>query len=94
MKPHVLHDRLFPDSLVTLDGLQIIQADRRSEECGKRKGGGIAVFVNERWCNPGHISLKEQCCTRDIELLAVCIQPSSEGVFTCNHYNCSHPSHG
>ena len=33
------------------------------------------MFVNERWCNPRHVSVKEQRCTRDIELLAVSIRP-------------------
>lgn len=76
MLPYVLRwlNGLSPDSLVTLEGFQIMRVDRRAEECGKRKGGGIVVFVNERWWNPGPISVKEQCCTRDIELLAVSIQ--------------------
>lgn len=51
---------LSPDSLVTLEGFQSILT----------KG---AVFVNERWCNPGHTSVREQCCTRDIEQLDLCI---------------------
>ena len=42
-------------------------------ESGKRKGGGIAMFVNDRWCNPGHIRVKEQYCNRDIKLLEVSI---------------------
>ncbi|KAI4878182.1 hypothetical protein NFI96_009369 [Prochilodus magdalenae] len=28
----------------------------------RRKGGGLAVFVNDRWCNSGHITIKEQIC--------------------------------
>ncbi|TWW81812.1 hypothetical protein D4764_01G0016270 [Takifugu flavidus] len=47
----------------------------RSRESGKRKGGGLAVFVNDRWCNPGHITIKEQHCCKDIELLAVSMRP-------------------
>ncbi|KAI3369831.1 hypothetical protein L3Q82_024408, partial [Scortum barcoo] len=42
---------------------------------GKRKGGGLAVFVNDRWCKPGHITIKEQHCCKDIELLAVSMRP-------------------
>lgn len=38
-------------------------------------GGGFVMFVNDKWCNTGHISVKEQRCTRDIELLAVSIRP-------------------
>lgn len=65
---------LTPDAVVELDGFQIIRADRTLES-GKRKGGGLAVFVNDRWCNPGHITIKEQLCSKDIELLAVGMRP-------------------
>uniref|UniRef100_A0A3P9CG55 Phospholipase A2-like central domain-containing protein n=1 Tax=Maylandia zebra TaxID=106582 RepID=A0A3P9CG55_9CICH len=61
---------LTPDTSVTLPGFQLLRADR-TRDSGKRKGGGLAVFVNDRWCNPGHITVKEQLCSRDIELLAV-----------------------
>ena len=33
------------------------------------------MFVNDRWCNPGHTTIKEQICNRDIELLAVSMRP-------------------
>ena len=42
---------------------------------GKRKGEGLSVFVNDRWCKSGHITIKEQHCCRDIEVLAVSIRP-------------------
>ena len=64
-----------PDSLVQLNGFHLIRADRDTRESGKKKGGGVAMFVNNKWCNPGNIYIKEQRCTRDIELLAVSIRP-------------------
>lgn len=67
-------NQLTPKSLVTLDRFHLVRADR-SRESGKMKGGGFAMYVNERWCNQGHISIKEQHCTKDIELLAVSIRP-------------------
>lgn len=33
------------------------------------------MFVNDRWCNSGHITVKEQLCCRDFELLAVSMRP-------------------
>lgn len=33
------------------------------------------MYVNERWSNPGHVTVKEQRCTEDVELLAVSIRP-------------------
>lgn len=65
---------LTPDSNATLDGFQLIRADR-TRDSGKRKGGGLAVFVNDRWCNPGHITIKEKLCSVDIELLAISTRP-------------------
>lgn len=29
-------------------------------ESGKRKGGGLAILVNNKWCNPGHIMVKDR----------------------------------
>lgn len=63
-----------PDTAVTLDGFKLLRADR-TRESGKRKGGGLAVFVNDRWCNSGHITIKERLCCREIELLAVGMRP-------------------
>ncbi|KAI3375722.1 hypothetical protein L3Q82_003726 [Scortum barcoo] len=58
-----------------LDGFYTLLRADRSKESGKRKGGGLAVLVNDRWCNPGHITVKEQLCCKDIELLAVSMRP-------------------
>ena len=49
---------LTPDTNATLDGFHLLRADR-TRESGKRKGGGLAMFVNDRWCNPGHTTIKE-----------------------------------
>lgn len=65
---------LTPDSNVILDRFQLIRADRTLES-DKRKGRGLAVFVNNRWCNPRHITVKEKLCSGDIELLAISVRP-------------------
>ncbi len=57
-------------------GFQLVRADQSMRESGKRRGGGLAMYVNERWTqDTGHIMVKEQRCTKDIELLAVSIRP-------------------
>ena len=33
------------------------------------------MFVNERWCKPGHCMVKVELCCKDIELLAVSMRP-------------------
>ena len=56
------------------EGFTVVRADR-DKQSGKKKGGGLAVFVNSRWCNPKHITVKERICTPDIELLAMSLRP-------------------
>lgn len=51
-----------------------VRADR-SKSSGKRKGGGLVVFINSRWCHPGHVTIKQKICTPDIELLVVSLRP-------------------
>ncbi len=64
-----------PDDNVSIDGFQTVRAGRDSTGSGKRKGGGLAVLVNNKWCNPAHITIKERVCSPDIELLAVGLRP-------------------
>ncbi len=64
-----------PNDNVSIDGFQTVRADRDSTGSGKRKGGGLAVLVNNKWCNPAHITIKERVCSRDSELLAVGLRP-------------------
>lgn len=56
-----------------LDGLKMVQAGRTKN--GKRKGGGLTVIANDRWCNSDHISIEEQLSSKDIELLSIIIRP-------------------
>ncbi|KAK0135139.1 putative RNA-directed DNA polymerase from transposon X-element [Merluccius polli] len=69
-----LHLRI-PDSSVEIPGFSLVRGDRDFEKSRKKKGGGLAVYVSERWCNPGHVQVKESLCTPDIELLAVGLRP-------------------
>lgn len=43
----------------------------RTTKSGKKNGGSLAAFINNRWCNSGHITIKKQLCSSDSELLAV-----------------------
>ena len=33
------------------------------------------MIVNDSWCNSGHMTVKEQVCSKDIALLAVSMRP-------------------
>ena len=63
------------DPIVSVDGFHTVRADRDCTKSGKRKGGGLAILVNIRWCNPGHICIKDQICSPDSEVLAVGLRP-------------------
>ncbi|KAI2649597.1 RNA-directed DNA polymerase from mobile element jockey [Labeo rohita] len=64
-----------PDDYATVTGFHMVRADRDCVGSGKRKGGGLAVLVNNRWCNPAHITVKECICNPDVELCAVGLRP-------------------
>lgn len=64
-----------PDVNVELPDFSAVRADRDTRACGKRKGGGLALYVNKRQCNPGHMNIKISTCSRDIEILAVSLRP-------------------
>jgi len=63
------------DSCVVLPGFAMVRADRDAWTSGKIKGGGLVLYVNNRWCNPGNITVKERTCRQDVELLAVGLRP-------------------
>ncbi len=52
-----------------------VRADRYTKACGKRRGRELAIYVNTRWCNHGHVSIKISKCYRDTEILAVRLLP-------------------
>ncbi|XP_051807534.1 uncharacterized protein LOC127534985 [Acanthochromis polyacanthus] len=62
------------DSTVDLPGFTLIRSDRDAKASGKTKGGGLALFVNQRWCNSSHITVKEKLGCPDVEL-AVGLRP-------------------
>lgn len=39
-------------------GFTAVRVDRHTEACRKSRGGGLTVYINNRWCKPGHVSIK------------------------------------
>ncbi len=58
-----------------LPSFSTVRADRDNKACRKRRGGELAIYMNTRWCNHGHVSIKISSCYRDIEILAVSFLP-------------------
>ena len=69
-----LHSQI-PDNSVEVPGYSLVRGDRDCLNSWKKKGGRLALYVSERWCNPGHVNVKEWLCTPDIELQAVGMRP-------------------
>lgn len=81
--------RDFPDHTAAVPGFTLIRADRDATLSGKWKGRGIAVFVNESWCNSSHVTVMERLFSPNIELLAVSMSPYNfPREFSCIMINC------
>lgn len=49
----------------------IVKADRKAKACGKPNEGGLALFFNIRWCNPGQLIVKDIFWSWDVESLSI-----------------------
>ena len=60
-----LHSNI-PDPV--LDGFSFVRADRDIEITGKARRGGVCVYLNNDWCHPANVCVKEQVCTPHAEV--------------------------
>ena len=66
-------DDKISDSSIEIPGFTLVRSDRTSKS-GKTRGGGVAVYIKEAWCN--NITPKKQHCCPNLELLSVSLRPS------------------
>ena len=59
---------------VDIDGFYCVRGDRTSES-GKKSGGGLCLYVNERYCHPSNVYQTAHQCNPDVEILAVTLRP-------------------
>lgn len=64
-----------PESHVKLNGFTLHRMDRDLSCTAKKQGGGVCVYVNEHWCHPDHVTVKERLSDDNIELLVVSCRP-------------------
>ena len=67
-------DHKVDDSQFKIPGFQLIRQDRDCNS-GKKCGGGVCLFVNERYCHQNNINLIHKSCSPDLEILSVKIRP-------------------
>ena len=59
---------------LTVDGFGApIRLDRNKVDTRKEQGGGVCLYVNQKWCNT--VFVREALCTPDIELLSISLRP-------------------
>lgn len=63
---------LIPDNVVELNDRTLHRQDR-SRDTGKRRGGGLCVYVNENWCEQSRVI--DSHCSSDLESLSVLCRP-------------------
>ncbi len=61
------------DGSIDIDGFTVLRCDRNLDVTNKKSGGGVCIYVNERWCK--NITVKEKYCDKNIELLTVSLRP-------------------
>ncbi|XP_039459779.1 uncharacterized protein LOC116320226, partial [Oreochromis aureus] len=62
------------DSALRIDGFSPpLRLDRHREHTKKQHGGGVCLYVNNRWCSI--VTVRKKLCTTDIERLAVSLRP-------------------
>ena len=56
-----------------IPGYSCYRLDRSKDATGKKEGGGVCLFINNKWCT--NVSIKESTCLEDIEILSVALRP-------------------
>ena len=60
------------DNSVMISNFTSFRCDRDANN-GKQKGGGVCVYINNKWCGNNHIVTSS--CQPDIELLSLSVRP-------------------
>lgn len=76
------------DSTVNVDGFKLLRSDRRGVD--KKRGGGVAVYVNEKWCS--QVIVKEGHCMKDTEHFVVSCRPFYLSREFCKIVHCVYSS--
>ena len=57
---------------VAIDGFGLpYRMDRDRTKAGKEVGGGVCLYVNERWCDSANVCVKRRVSTEYVELISV-----------------------
>ena len=48
---------------------------RKAFDTLHRSGGGVCIYVNEKWCHPNNALIKRHSCSPNIEILTASLRP-------------------
>ena len=65
-------DSTHPDDDIILDGFTVYRSDR-TKESGKTRGGGLCIYINNRWCS--NVKIHTTLCSPNLELLTLSVRP-------------------
>ena len=51
------------------------RTDRDSRQTGKERGGGVCLYVSEKFCDRANVTVKQRMCTPELELISVSLRP-------------------
>lgn len=54
-----------PDSAADLEGFTLVRMDR-NQNSRKSKGGGVCVYINNKYCYPAHITVKHRVAQKTL----------------------------
>ena len=64
------------DESVAIDGFgEPYRMDRDSKHTGKERGGGVCLYVSEKFCDRANVTVKQRTCTPELELISVSLRP-------------------
>jgi hypothetical protein len=66
-------DQNISDSQISLTSFNTIRADRVTEQSCKKKGGGLALYINKSWCSS--FKVVSTHCSKYLETMAVSARP-------------------
>ena len=63
------------DEHVAIDGFKLLRGDRNLNDTDKACGGGVCLYVNEKWCHPNNAVIKRHACSPNMKILTVSLRP-------------------
>ena len=64
------------DDSVAIDGFgSPFHCDRDCDVTGKKRGGGVCMYINEAWCPRNNVTVRKHLNTCDVDLLSLSLRP-------------------